>query len=119
MKETKINYEEFVSRLRCRLYEIIPEDVNMEVNPVLKNNSLHLDSLVLFRQGSNCSPSFYLQDYYKKYTNGYDIDVLAENIYDRWQRFIDRITSPRIFLWHTAEMGSSIDSSIYRAIRKC
>ena len=72
MKETKINYEEFVSRLRCRLYEIIPEDVNMEVNPVLKNNSLHLDSLVLFRQGSNCSPSFYLQDYYKKYTNGYD-----------------------------------------------
>ena len=36
MKETKINYEEFVSRLRCRLYEIIPEDVNMEVNPVLK-----------------------------------------------------------------------------------
>ena len=89
MKETKISYEEFVSQLRCRLYEIIPEDVNMEVNPVLKNNSLHLDSLVLFRQGSNCSPSFYLQNYYKKYRNGYDIDVLAEDIYERWQRFID------------------------------
>lgn len=112
MKETKINYEEFVSRLRCRLYEIIPEDVNMEVNPVLKNNSLHLDSLVLFRQGSNCSPSFYLQDYYKKYTNGYDIDVLAENIYERWQRFIDSPDnqSPDLSLAHCR------DGIVYRLV---
>ena len=62
MKESKINYEEFVSRIRCQLYEIIPEDLNMEVNPVLKNNSVHLDSLVLFRDSCGCSPSFYLQD---------------------------------------------------------
>lgn len=112
MKETKINYEEFVSRLRCRLYEIIPEDVNMEVNPVLKNNSLHLDSLVLFRQGSNCSPSFYLQDYYKKYTNGYDIDVLAENIYERWQHFIDSPDnqSPDLSLAHCR------DGIVYRLV---
>ena len=84
----------------------------MEVNPVLKNNSLHLDSLVLFRQGSNCSPSFYLQDYYKKYTNGYDIDVLAENIYERWQRFIDSPDnqSPDLSLAHCR------DGIVYRLV---
>ena len=57
MKESKINYEEFVSRIRCQLYEIIPEDLNMEVNPVLKNNSVHLDSLVLFRDSCGCNIS--------------------------------------------------------------
>lgn len=89
MKETKLNYEEFVSQIRCQLYEIIPEDLNMEVNPVLKNNSLHLDSLVLFRDSVGCSPSFYLQDYYSQYLHGEEIDVLAEDIYDRWLEFTD------------------------------
>lgn len=89
MKESKINYEEFVSRIRCQLYEIIPEDLNMEVNPVLKNNSVHLDSLVLFRDSCGCSPSFYLQDYYAQYLRGVEIDALAEDIYERWQSFMD------------------------------
>lgn len=89
MKKSKLSYEEFVSRLRCRLYEIIPEDLNLEVNPVLKNNSVHLDSLILFRDSCGCSPSFYLQDYYNRYIHGEDIDVLAESIYDRWMEFAD------------------------------
>ena len=89
MKDFKISYEEFVSQIRCQLYEIIPEDLNMEVNPVLKNNSVHLDSLILFRDSCGCSPSFYLQDYYNRYIHGEDIDVLAESIYDRWMEFAD------------------------------
>ena len=89
MKDFKISYEEFVSQIRCQLYEIIPEDLNMEVNPVLKNNSVHLDSLILFRDSSGCSPSFYLQDYYQQYLHGKEIDELAETIYDHWLKFTD------------------------------
>lgn len=102
MKETKLSYEEFVSQIRCQLYEIIPEDLNMEVNPVLKNNSLHLDSLVLFRDNYGCSPSFYLQDYYARYLHGEEIDALAEDIYDRWQEFIEspRNTIPDLHFEH-------------------
>lgn len=89
MKDFEISYEEFVSQIRCQLYEIIPEDLNMEVNPVLKNNSVHLDSLILFRDSSGCSPSFYLQDYYQQYLHGKEIDELAETIYDHWLEFTD------------------------------
>lgn len=89
MKDFKISYEEFVSQIRCQLYEIIPEDLNMEVHPILKNNSVHLDSLILFRDSCSCSPSFYLQDYYQQYLHGKEIDELAETIYDHWLKFTD------------------------------
>lgn len=89
MESAKISYEEFVSQIRCRLYQLIPEEVNMEVNPVIKNNSVHLDSLVLFRNDSNCSPSFYLQDYYEYYIQGSSIDQLTAQIYQKWQEFME------------------------------
>jgi hypothetical protein len=56
----------------------------MEIHPVLKNNSLHLDGLVLYSGEFRASPNFYMQDYYKRYREGEEVDELAEEIYTKW-----------------------------------
>lgn len=98
MNQVQLNYNEFVGVLRQQLYRIIPADMEMEVHPVLKNNSLHLDSLVLSSRECSASPNFYLQDYYKSYQRGGEIAALAEDIYCRWQEMADRSGEPALSL---------------------
>lgn len=82
----KLNYQDFVEQLKDNLLLRVSQEVQLEVYPVLKNNSLHLDSLVLYREDRPVSPNFYLQDYYEKYQTGHSIDRLAEEILDYWEK---------------------------------
>lgn len=85
-KQEILNYEEFVAKLRVLLYRIIPPDVTMEIHSVLKNNSVCLDGLTLFRPDCKASPNFYLQDYYERYTKGAELTVLSREIYELWKK---------------------------------
>lgn len=82
----KLNYQEFVEQLKGNLLLRVSQEIQLEVYPVLKNNSLHLDSLVLYREDRPVSPNFYLQDYYDKYLTGQSLDRLAEEILDYWEK---------------------------------
>lgn len=85
MNTVKLNYQDFMKELQEILRELIPGDVQLNIHPVLKNNSLHLDGLVLYRNGSTMTPNFYLQEYYERYTAGESVHSLAEDIVTRWE----------------------------------
>lgn len=91
MNTAKLNYQDFIRELKSTLYFLIPKDVQLEIYPVLKNNSLHLDSLVLRRENTGTSPNFYLQEYYEQYKTGRPINSLAEDIMVRWKEIGDNI----------------------------
>lgn len=85
MNTAKLNYQDFVQELRKTLLYFIPRDVQLDIHPVLKNNSLHLDGLVLRQDGQNMTPNFYLQDYYNQYSIGRTVDELAQDILHQWK----------------------------------
>lgn len=85
MSTERLNYQDFRKELKETLYGLIPRDIQLDIHPVLKNNSLHLDGLVLYRDGCTMAPNFYLQEYYEKYAAGKSIESLAEDILTRWK----------------------------------
>lgn len=85
MNTAKLNYQDFIKELQKTLYYLIPKNVQMEVQPVLKNNALHMDGLVLHQEGRTMSPNFCLQEYYQQYITGETVSRLAEHIRVCWE----------------------------------
>ncbi len=86
MKVEKMTYETFSEELQKVLITKLPERTQLKIFPVLKNNSLHLDGLIICREDSPLSPNFYLQDLYQRYLHGKSVHALAEEIYECWQK---------------------------------
>lgn len=85
MSKENLNYERFRTELQQSLYCRLPAGTELDIFPVLKNNSLHLDSLVIYQTGSQVSPNFYLQEYYEEYRSGKSVEELSEEIVLCWE----------------------------------
>lgn len=91
-----MNYIQFQTYLVERLRELLSEDYRVEIHPVVKNNNLRLDSLVILTEGSSISPNFYLQHYYQRYLSEEEPEKLTEEIrmlYRRAQKEQEKIFS--------------------------
>ena len=78
-----MNYEEFKMEVADSIKDYLPlkyEDAEVSVNRVLKNNDTVLDGLLIRVEGSNISPSIYLNGFYEKYQQGDDFSSVMENI---------------------------------------
>lgn len=57
------------------------EGVKVKVNETMKNNGILLTGLTILEQGTNISPTIYLDDYYEAYHNGkIEIEEIVEEI---------------------------------------
>ena len=86
MKKEKMTYETFSEELQTVLLSKLPEGIFLKVFPVLKNNSLHLDGLLICQKNSPLSPNFYLQELYQRYQNGNSIQDLVSEMIECWQK---------------------------------
>lgn len=86
MKEETMTYEVFSGELQKVLLNKLPQGTQLKVFPVLKNNSLHLDGLIICQKNSPLSPNFYLQDLYQRYLKGNSIHALVSEIFECWQK---------------------------------
>ena len=78
-----MNYEEFKKEVADSIKDYLPlkyEDADVSVNRVLKNNDTVLDGLLIRVEGSNISPSIYLNGFYEKYQQGEDFSSIMEDI---------------------------------------
>lgn len=82
------NYQEFVSIVKERVLEFIPNgsDLEVSVDKTLKNNNIALDGLRIFPKNikNGATPNIYLNQFYTRVTNGEQLEeVLREiaNIY--------------------------------------
>lgn len=75
----KMNYEEFEKAI-CEELLTRMEGIRIQSQKVMKNNSIELKGIAIMEQGSNVSPTIYLEKYYEDYMNGTDIHELAERI---------------------------------------
>lgn len=61
-----LNYEEFKDTIASKIKDYLPNeysDTEVTINSFLKNNSVHLDGLIIREPGSNICPNIYLNQY--------------------------------------------------------
>lgn len=96
MNQTKLSYKQFQTELQRILYQLLPKGIILEIHPVLKNNSLHLDSLIIHQMGHHLSPNFYLQEYYQQYLSGKTIEELSEAMVLCWKTTLKQIGNSQL-----------------------
>ncbi|MCD2491601.1 DUF5688 family protein [Lacrimispora sp. NSJ-141] len=74
-----MNYSDFLSQIRCQVELRMGGQASVSIQPVLKNNDLHLDGLLIMQPGENITPTIYLNDYYEEYLSGASMqDILSD-----------------------------------------
>ena len=74
--------EEFVSHCRSMLCESGPVDMEIEERMVTKAQRGELNGLLFRKEGLNCAPTFYVEDFYRSYRNGSSIEELSQAAVD-------------------------------------
>ena len=103
-----MSYEEFLQQIELRVKKRIGKEVRTRIIPVLKNNSVKLDSLSILEQGNHISPAIYLNGYYREYLSGTSMDVIIARImgcYYRGKRIGNLDTS---FFTETEKMKTHV-----------
>ena len=81
-----MNYEEFINTIESQIKNYLPDsynDADVLINHVIKNNSVHLDGLLIRKHNSSVSPTIYLNNYYEQYENGRSMENIMEELSKR------------------------------------
>lgn len=78
-----LNFEEFQEYAKNHVKENMSkefENAEVELNTVQKNNGLELHALLVRSEGSNISPTIYLEGFFEKYSEGTDLKEVMSDI---------------------------------------
>lgn len=75
-----MSYQEFINEIIHNLKCILPQDTDVKVHQVMKNNNLVLDGLTIMNPETNISPTFYLNYYYDDYKEHHDLNRIIDLI---------------------------------------
>lgn len=81
---------EFVEKIRMAIQDYYGELVEVVVHEVSKNNGLELYGIVILENGSNISPTIYINQYFEKYKDGEAFSNLVMDMIDTYEK--NRIT---------------------------
>ncbi|WMJ88574.1 DUF5688 family protein [Anaerocolumna sp. MB42-C2] len=73
-------FQEFLAFMKTSVKKEIGEDYQVEINHVIKNNSIELDGLIIKKKEEYLTPNIYMNAYYERYINGEPINKLADEI---------------------------------------
>ncbi len=98
-----MTYENFKNELLSLLESHLPEEAELQVQPVLKNNNLTLDGLTIAIPSVNISPTIYLDYYYELYEDGKSMAEVCELVLNSY---------------HTYRFEESVDLSFFNDYEK-
>lgn len=75
-----LGYNDFLSAMKEAVMDIMGEEFTVNINHVIKNNSIELDGLTIFNEELKLTPNIYLNAYYEKYLEGEEIEDLANEV---------------------------------------
>ena len=71
--------DEFVSQCRSALFDLGAADMKIEERTVNKSQRGTLNGMLFIREGHNCAPTLYIEDYYTAYKAGNSIKHLSHS----------------------------------------
>jgi hypothetical protein len=75
-----MGYGEFLRSMKESVKEGMGGDYKVEINHVIKNNSLELDGLVILKDRERLTPNIYMNPYYEKYLGGETVKELTDEV---------------------------------------
>lgn len=79
-----MDFKEFVKEVADKIKEFLPDafiEAEVKINEVTKNNGVKLTGLTIRNEGSNISPTIYMESFYEKYADqGVDINSILQEI---------------------------------------
>ena len=77
-----MNFQQFSDELIRQLLTMFPDQTQIDIQSLPKNNGVFLDALIIREPGINISPTIYLEDYYVLYKEGASMDEICHIICD-------------------------------------
>ncbi len=80
-----MNFEEFKDNVVENIKDYLPErfeNADVTLQDVTKNNDRQLTGLIVRTEDSNITPTIYLEDFFRQYEEGADMDTLLQKIAD-------------------------------------
>ncbi|BCJ94901.1 hypothetical protein acsn021_24700 [Anaerocolumna cellulosilytica] len=74
------SYSEFLKKIKLSVKRVMGEGYTVEINHILKNNSIELDCLIIRKDRDKVSPNIYLNTYYEIYMEGQSLDDIVDEI---------------------------------------
>jgi hypothetical protein len=74
------SYTEFLKKIKLSVKRAMGESYTVEINHILKNNSIELDCLIIRKDRDKVSPNIYLNSYYEIYMEGQSLDDIVGKI---------------------------------------
>lgn len=111
-----LNYEQFQVETIKGLKESLNKDYKVELNHVMKNNSVELVAITITTDEEKVVPNIYLENYYWNYMEGSTIDDIVYDIIDKYFEHLEKgmVYSEREeFLWKNVK-----DGIFYRVINR-
>lgn len=81
-----MSYEQFVQRLESAIRGFAEESLELSIHTSVKNNGYQRRGITFSEKGTNISPTIYLEEYYAKYTQGANLEQLAEQILEMYHK---------------------------------
>ena len=82
-----MNYEEFKSAIVKMADQAVSAPKKVLIHPVIKNNGVKLDGLVIMEGNTNVAPSIYLNSFYEQYQKGVPLDQIFSKILEVYHAF--------------------------------
>jgi len=81
-----MNYGTFKTSTAASIQKYFGNHTVVSLQPIIKNNNIHLDGLTIQDASINISPTIYLNDYYEDYLAGKTFDRILEEIIELYQK---------------------------------
>lgn len=79
-----MSYKQFLEKVRNEIQIRFGASYSIQINPVLKNNSVELDGLVILKEGEKAAPNIYLNEYYLSYEKKKEFNLIIEEIIEEY-----------------------------------
>lgn len=85
-----MNYESFKSSAVSSVQNYFGEKISVSLHPIIKNNNIQLDGLIIQDQSMNITPTIYLNQYYEEYLSGKPLSSILNDIIITYQNNLPR-----------------------------
>lgn len=75
-----MNYQQFVIVVKNEVALALGDDLTLQLHTALKNNGVVRTGLTIIDKRINISPTIYLEEYYKQFQEGFEIDDIVQNL---------------------------------------
>lgn len=86
LRRSHMNYQTFLENVVQHVSASVHNGQKVVLQPVIKNNGMVYDGLVIMDPGLNISPTIYLNPYYHRFLNGVSMDDIYKDILDTYYK---------------------------------